>query len=197
MTAETKRVVVLVSVLAVAGLVVVLDRAGRSGAAEESEGAGVRAVYLAETGLYEQTAAVADARDEWEEAANAAEVAWDERRAKMISAPSAEIAAARLRGLIEQVLLDEGMVMTTSETLPNGRSGSDAPVVAVGLSLSFEAKDSAPVYRVIDRIEHLSDVATTIEAVTLRGPGRLGSGGSLQATLRLRAVALIEGASRG
>lgn len=195
MTSDTKRTVILLSVLAVVAVLVVFDRKGAQSDDASEPGSGDQ--YLAEAGLLGETRAVADAQDEWNEAAGLARDAWGERRSRMIAAPSAEIAAARLRTMIEQLLQDEGLEMTTTETLPSvAVSGSDR-VAVIGLSLSFDARDAAPVYRVLDRVENMPGAASRIESVALRGPGRMGGGGILAATLRVRAVANLTGESRG
>ena len=70
-------------------------------------------------------------------------------------------------------------------------------IVVIGLALSFDARDSAPVYRVLDRVENMPGAASRIESVALRGPGRMGGAGQIAATLRVRAVANLTGDSRG
>jgi len=194
-TSDTKRTMILLGVLAAVAVLVVFDR--RSAQSDDAPAPGAGDQFLSEAGLLAETRAVADAQGEWGEAAGAARDAWNERRARMIAAPSAEIAAARLRTMIEQLLQDEGLEMTTTETLPSVRVGEGDRVAVIGLSLSFDARDAGPLYRVIDRVENMPGAASRIESVALRGPGRMGGAGQIAATLRVRAVANLTGESRG
>jgi len=197
MSPDTKRTAVLLAVLAAVAVLVILDKSSGSGD-DDTASVGNAEVYRAEAGLLAETRAVADSQPSWEADAEALRRAWDDRRARMIAAPSAEIAAARLRAMIEQLLLDEGLALATSETLPSVAAGESGEVMLVGLSLSFDASDAAPVYRVLDRVEHMAGAASRIESVALRGPGRMGGAGRLGATIRVRAVAhLTGGPSRG
>jgi len=199
---ETKRTVLLLSVLGVVAALVVLDRlsGGPAAPATEATGgsAGDASSYRAQAARLAGARAEVEAGASWREAGEAAREAWDARRARMISAPSAEIAAARLRAMIEPALRDEGLSIQSSETLAARRASEDGRLSVVGLSLSFRSPDLDAVYRVLDRIEHLPEAETSVEAVSLRGPGRLGRGGGVEATARVRAAAWVEGgAGRG
>ncbi len=196
MTADSKRTLILLSLLAVVAVLVILDRVAASDAADETAVPATSDAYLAEAALLADTRAVAESKEDWAAAAQNAQNAWQERRASAIAAPSAEIAAARLRSLVQQLLADEGLAITTSETLPATRT-AESEIAVVGIALSFEARDAAPIYRVIDRIENLPDAKANVESVALRGPGRMGGANAIQATLRVRAVAHLTGASRG
>lgn len=195
MSSDAKRTTVLLALLGIVAVVVVVDRVASSEAADDTARTG--SLYASEAALTAQTRAVAEARDDWQAASRAAADAWDARRARMIDAPSAEIAAARLRSLVQQVLLDEGISLTTSETLPSRSAGEGSEIAVIGIAFSFEALDSAPVYRVLDRIEHLPDAAAHVESISVRGPGRMGGANALSATVRLRAVAHLSGATNG
>ena len=192
MSGDSKRTAALLSALAAAALLVVLDRAtggpGGGDAAAAGDGA-----YAVEAAQLAQARAAAASAVEWEAAADRAAEAWEARRGLAISAPSAAIAAARLRSLIEPILADEGLSLVSSETLPARAAGESGRVMVVGLSASIESRDAESVYRFIDRVEHLPEARATVEAMALRGPGRLGGAGRLSATLRLRAAAVIEG----
>lgn len=193
---ESRRTGLLLALLAVVALIVALDFA-TGGPDSTDESAPAESPYAAQTNLLARTEAVVESASDWAAAAEQAKAAWDERRARAISAPSAEIAAARLRSLIQPLLVDEGLDLTASETLPPRDAGEGALTV-IGLSLSIEGADAESVFRFIDRLEHLPDAAVTIDALTLRGPGRLGGAPKLQATLRARAVAAVQsGAARG
>ncbi len=197
MNADAKRTTILLAVLVGVAALVIIDKSS-GGAGDDEASAGNAELYRAEAALLAETRAVADSQPEWEAEAEALRRAWDDRRARMIAAPSAEIAAARLRAMIEQLLLDEGLTLATSETLPSVAAGESGEVMLVGLSLSFDARDAAPVYRILDRVEHLPGAASRIESVALRGPGRMGGAGRLGATIRVRAVAhLTGGRNRG
>lgn len=196
MSGDAKRTIALLTALAVVAALVVLDRAtgGPAGNAEpEGDGA-----YAREASLLAETRAVAASAPEWEAAAREAQDAWEARRRRAIAAPSPAIAAARLRSLIEPVLADEGLRLISSEALPSRAAHESGAVTVVGLSISLESLDAESVYRFIDRVEHLPEAAATVEALSLRGPGRLGGAPRLSATLRLRAIATIEqGGGRG
>jgi len=199
MSGDTKRTVALLSVLAVVAALVVLDRAGGgpgsgSETAEPSSGVDPSG-YGAQSARLARARAEVEAGGDWRAAREEALEAWEARRGRMIAAPSAQIAAARLRGMIEPALRDEGLSLESSETLQTARAGEDERMALVGLSLSFRALEVDSVYRVLDRIEHLAGAATSVEAVTLRGPGRLGRGGGVEATVRVRAAAWVEGGS--
>lgn len=202
MNSETKRTVLLLSVLGVVAALVLLDRLSGDPADSAAETSG--AAGEAPSSYRSQAARLAGARAEveagasWREAGEAAREAWDARRARMITAPSAEIAAARLRAMIEPALRDEGLSIQSSETLAARRASEDGRLAVVGLSLSFRSTDLGAVYRVLDRIEELPEAETSVEAVSLRGPGRIGRGGGVEATARVRAAAWVEGgAARG
>jgi hypothetical protein len=198
---DSRRTGLLLAALAVVALIVALDFAtggATGGPGAEGDATPSESPYAAQTNLLARTEAVVESAGEWSAAADEARAAWDARRARAISAPSAEIAAARLRSIIEPLLADEGLRLTASETLPARDPGGEASVAVIGLSLSIEGTDAESVFRFIDRLEHLPDAAVAVDALALRGPGRLGGAPRLQATLRARAVAVVQsGGARG
>jgi len=199
MNSETKRTALLLSVLGAVAALVALDRlSGGPGSDSAETSVDDQSSYRARSAQLAGARAEVEAGASWRRAGEAASEAWNARRSRMITAPSAEIAAARLRSMIEPALRDEGLSIQSSETLAARRAGEDGRLAVVGLSLSFRSADLDAVYRVLDRIEHLPEAETSVEAVSLRGPGRLGRGGGVEATARVRAAAWVEGgAGRG
>lgn len=190
MSSPTRRRLVLVALAGILAAMVAIDQFGGDAADPDSTGATLRDAYLSQAGLTEQQAKLARQSDEWQRLVDEARERWSSVRERMLDAPSADLASARLTQRVEQIMRDLDLSLTVSDALPVRRPLPDEPIHVVGLSFSFSALNPDVVARLVDRLENMPDVRTNVARLQINGPGRRMRTG-LDVTIELEALAWI------
>ncbi len=187
---RTRLIIGGVAIGALATLVAA-DRAGALGGGEESAG-GAREAYLAQAAVVQRARGLVAQADEWRALLAQAREQWESARERMITAPSAEVATARLRDIVESTMAALDLTLDASSAGAVRSPLPDEPVRVIGLSFDFTALNPDVVHRLIDRLENLPDVVTNISSLSVNGPGprAMGAGG-VRVTVELEALAWL------
>lgn len=191
MSKRTQRRAMLIALAAALAVAVLYDRLSVAGADAESSGdASMVDAYLAQAAVTEKSERLVNQADDWNRLLEDAQARWASVRERMIEAPSAEIASARLTQIIERIMRDMDLSLTVSDALPVRRPLEDEPLHVIGLSVSFSALNPDVVMRLVDRLENLPEVRTNLARLQISGPGRRLRAG-VEVTIELRALAWI------
>lgn len=156
--------------------------------------------YLDALALERRQRSLLDGADQWRSALASAEAAWELVRHELVRARTIELAEAGFRERILAEVKDLRFSESSANSVPvpaatpaqpTAQPGAAATVRAIGLRVDLRTDSPAEVYRLIDRIENLSDVRAGVVGVQIKGPGLAQTPGEVTATLDLRAVALI------
>jgi len=159
---------------------------------ESLDGSSPRAAY--------QTAALALANDRAmiEQAgvtANALEVAeaqWQSVRERCIKAKTAELAEAAFRERILGVARDLGVpAPSVTPVRVEAVSSTDATLRPIALRVQFDTDQPQSIYRVIDVLENLPELSTSVSQIGINGPGLPQVPTQATATITVRALAVV------
>jgi len=139
--------------------------------------------------------AIAHQEERWRKALDAEEAQVQEARQRMIQAPSVDVAGAKLRQVVQEVMREVGVTLDVSDEAPSRAVLEGEPVRLVGLQLQFRTSDPETLYALIDRLENRPDLLTNVSRVRILGPGRSGGSG-LEVTMDLEALSWIERSGR-
>ncbi|RMD66543.1 MAG: hypothetical protein D6824_00640 [Planctomycetota bacterium] len=187
MSSSGRRLVWLVSAAALLAALVAADRLLLR--------RGVEAQPVAEP-LVEKAAQLAKARavasqeEQWRTTLEAEKQQVRTVKERMIEAPSVEVAGARLKQVVQEVMRDVGVTLDVSDTTSAKPVLEGEPVHLVGLQLQFRTNDPETLYALIDKLEHMPDLLTNVSRVRILGPGRSGGAG-LEVTMDLQALSWI------
>ncbi|TVQ31711.1 MAG: hypothetical protein EA376_08590 [Phycisphaeraceae bacterium] len=190
MTKDQRRKAIMLGAAGVLAVVVVLDRAGLFSSGGDETGADARQAYLAQASLVERTRQVVDQEDAWRDLLAGSRSSWEGVRPSLIHGASAELAAGRLRDMVEAILRDLDLRIDSSRTLPVRTPLEGEPVRIIGLTLDVHAPNPDVLYRALDRLENIEDAITNIDRLSVQGPGLRGAPG-VRVSLDLRAMAWI------
>lgn len=168
-----------------------LDGFGGDGSADAS-GASLEAKA---TLLADQEALVAR-RAEWERAKDQADAALAEIGERVIRGKTVQIAEDELKKLADREMRSIGLTIARSDSATPTAAREDG-VRRIGVVFSLETDDPEKVQRVVDLLENMSDVVTSVERVKIVGPGAMPSRGSVEATITLMGLAMIDSAGGG
>ncbi|MEZ6211167.1 MAG: hypothetical protein R3B46_07990 [Phycisphaerales bacterium] len=166
-----------------------IDRMGGSGSAT-GESLEAKAALVAS-----QEALVAQ-RSAWERARAEANDALGDLGDRVIRGKTVQIAEDELKKLASREMTNIGLAIAGSDSATPG-AAVERGVRRVGVVLSLVTDDPAKVTQLVDRLENLSDAVTSVERVKIVGPGSVPSKGSVEATITLMGLAMIDGSQGG
>lgn len=199
MSPETRRRALLLGAVSLLGAAVVADRAGLfAGGGETEESGSATEAYLRTAALVEESESAAAGLEDLRSVIRTGEAQWQAARARLIEAPSADVAADRLRRAAETAMSDLGLKLAVSAVSPPRAPVEGEALRVIALTLDFEAPNPDVVWRLIDRLENLPEARTSIARLTVTGPGP-GVRTGLRVSLDLQALALVsvDGAATG
>lgn len=188
MTGSQRRTVALSALVVVVGAAVAVDRlsAGATGAGEPT----VRERSVQRAALVAEKRAFIDAEPRWRAALDRARDEWDRVRARLIVAPTAELATARLGQLIRGAADDFGLTLEATGTPSVRAPGDDTSLRVIGLRLSLRATGPGSLAAYLDRLERLPGAWINVTSLSVLGPGRTPSAG-LRVDLEIEALAWV------
>lgn len=189
MKSQQTRTLVLAALVVVAGLLVVADRLGAAG--EDGPGAPTpRDEHMNHAEVVARMRAEIDAEPAWRAARDAALETWSGVNGRLIHAPTAELATARLGQLVRAVVTDLGVTLDATSA-PSVRTPAEgSPVRVIALSLSLRATSPEKLHALVDRLENLPGAWTNIARLRVQGPRRVPATG-LNVDLDLEALAWV------
>ncbi len=123
-----------------------------------------------------------------------AEGKWAEARERMMTAGTAQLAAALLGNRVRD-LADEYRPLGYAARRSDARPIEGAPgVYELELAVSMDLASSRDAFELIDRLENMPELAANVVSVRLNGPGQLGRRGAspLSLSLTLQSLAVVE-----
>lgn len=180
----------LLTALVIADQAGLFASGGAGGAGGAGAGGGARAPYIEQAALTAQTSALVEQGPQWAQLRETLEAERDGAMRRMIVAPSGELAAARLRGMVESAMSELGLRLTSSAAIRPDTPLEGSPLRVIGLTLDFDAVDPDAVFALVERLENLPDARTTINSISLSGPMRMGREG-LTVSMELRALSMV------
>lgn len=154
-------------------------------------GGGAPATLEAKAALLADQKALVARRSEWERAKEEADAALAAVGERVIRGKTVQIAEDELKKLADREIRSLGLTIAGSDSATPTASRADG-VRRVGVVLSLETDDPEKVTRVVDLLENMSDVVTSVERVKIVGPGSMPTHGSVEATITLMGLAWIE-----
>lgn len=144
----------------------------------------------------------------WKSAAAAAAVQWDTARAEMVKGRTPELAEVSFRERVLAEIKDLKFTESSANSVPPaGITPPPAPVQptarpapasvptpsvrVIALKVDVRTDSPAEVYRLIDRLENLSDLRAGVVSLQIKGPGLAQIPAEVSATLQVHALALI------
>ncbi len=187
MKKEQTRTLVLAALVVLVGVLVVADRLG---AASEDDAPTPRDEHARHAEVVARMRAEIDAEPEWRDALEEAGETWAGVEARLIHAPTAELATARLGQLVRTVVTDLGVTLDATSA-PSVRTPAEgSPVRIIALSLSLRASSPEQLNSLLDRLENLPGAWTNIARLRVQGPRRVPTSG-LNVDLDLEALAWV------
>jgi len=162
-----------------------LDRVMGSGSAT-NDSLAAKAALLAD-----QEALIAE-RGAWERAKADADGALEEIGERVIRAKTVQIAEVELKKLAAREMSSIGLSIAGSNSATPSAAREEG-IRRIGLVVSLVTDDPAKITELVDRLENMSDAVTSVERVKVDGPGSVPSHGSVEATITLMGLAMIDG----
>ena len=185
---QNRRSVLLLGLVVVLVVLVAFDR--MSGSSDETTSASAASRYAEQSSQLAQLRRVVDAAPEWRASLDASDEAFNEARAGMIEAVSAELAAARLRDRVAAELRRLGMTLDFTQS-PSPRTPVDGvPIRVIALQARFKSPNPTELYQLIERLETSEDVRMNIARLVVTGPGQ-SAGRGLSVDMTIEALALV------
>jgi len=168
------RIWMIVGIIIVLGAVLLFQYAWprNDSASSASVGLSPHTLYLQHAELLDQIKQALQAHDQRIEYRTRLQQRWDQMRQRMVQAPTPELASARLRNHVQRLMAQENLEINASSPVSPTIPIEDEAIRVIGLSLSFSTQDIASVYRVIDRLEHFSDIRLIVQQASVNGPAR-------------------------
>lgn len=201
-TSPSKAPLLLGTVVILGAVVAWRSFAGSPSEAESDLPPTPREAYLDAADRAQRDAALLRNADAWKDAARAAAGQWDLARAEMVKGRTQELAEVSLRERVLAEIKDLKFIESSANSVaatgaPPASSGGAAaspvsPTVRViALKVDVRTDTPAEVYRLIDRLENLSDLRAAVTSVQVKGPGLAQIPAEVSATLNVQALALI------
>lgn len=175
MNSERKRITILIVLIAVVGALVVADRL-TAGGAPDGEERSTRAEYLRQAELVARMERFLEERPQWQQAHDDADETWRDLQSRILSAPTAELANARLQQRISTIANELGVTLLATSAPSVRAPVEDQPLNVIGLTMSFEVRSPERLYALVDRLENMPDAWTNIRQVKALGPRRTPRG---------------------
>ena len=187
MKKEQTRTLVLTALVVLVGVLVVADRLG---AASDDDTPTPRDEHARHAEVVARMRAEIVSEPAWRDAVSEANDTWAGVGARLIHAPTAELATARLGQLVRTVVTDLGVTLDATSA-PSVRTPADgSPVRIIALSLSLRASSPEQLHLLVDRLENLPGAWTNIAGLRVQGPRRVPTSG-LNVDLDLEALAWV------
>lgn len=205
MTPRTRNI--LLGTLGVLGILVVGDTLGllpKPGAADADTDAAApasaRQQYLDAAGALARDRALLARAPEVAASLERARAAWGQVRAEMIVAPTLDQAEAGFRERVLAVTKDFSLTAVSASpvrieaaaTTAAATTGA-AVVRPVALRLQFDTAKPQDAYRLIDLLENMPDLRSSVTNVSLVGPGLMQTTNQVTVNITVRALASIGG----
>jgi hypothetical protein len=194
---QAKRTRTLLGLLVVVALVVLVDQfvlQGPEAGAEQTDAIGPRQSYLNALDLLQQTEGIVSQAAAWEAALNEADRTWGSLSDRFIEASTTQLAQAAFREHVLRIARDDFDL----QSLAVRRSGA-APLLEdsealqrIEVTMVVESVRPADVFRIVDRLEHMPDLATNIISVDLVGPERMQTTQHVTGTIVIETIAWID-----
>lgn len=194
MSSHRGRITVLLTFVVIAGALVLVDRL-RASTEDEHSAPTVRDEQARQAELTERMRRFIAAEPAWRAAHDKAEDAWRAIDARLIHAPTAELANARLQQMIGSIVTDLGVTLGSTSAPSVRTPGKDTSLRVIGLGFSVQAAAPEQLYAFIDRLENLPGAWTNITRLRVMGPRRTPSTG-LRVELDLEALAWVDAEDR-
>ncbi|RMH27793.1 MAG: hypothetical protein D6693_04735 [Planctomycetota bacterium] len=192
MSGPTRRTAALASLVVVVGALVALDRLGARDGAGDSAAPSARARVAQRAALVAQKRALIDAEARWLDALERVQREWGAVRDRLIVAPTAELATARLGQMIRSAADDFGLEVEATGTPTVRAPDGSAPLRVIGLRLSLRAGGPEALAAFVGRLERLPGSWIHIAGLNVLGPGRTPAAG-LRVDLAVEALAWVGG----
>lgn len=197
MSVEQRRTAVLIAVLMVIALVVAIDRGLLAGGDTTGPNASQRYALL-ESQLAMQNDLL-DADEQIRTRRERAAAVWRELEPRLVTAPTPEVAPAALRERLSEELRRQGIsaVRVLGEEVRGSEEGAGAEsrrVVPIRVRLSFDAEDSAALYRALASLDGTDRLHARVVEFTLRGGGLNPQAQTVTATVSVDTAVLLGGA---
>ncbi len=206
MTPRTRNI--MLGVLGVLGVLVVgdtlglLPKPGESGTEADAPPSSARQQYLSAAGALAREQALLARAPEIAGALERARAAWGQVRSEMIVAPTVDQAEAAFRERVLAVTKDFSLTAVSASPLrieaaatpAAAATGAGAAVVRpVALRLQFDTAKPQDAYRLIDLLENMPDLRSTVTNASLVGPGLPQIPTQVTVNVTVRALASIGG----
>lgn len=194
MTPSSRRNALMLGVVALAALVGA-DRMGlfpTSSTEESLDGSSPRAAYqMAALALAEDRAKIEQA-GVTANALDVAETQWRSVRERCVTGKTAELAEAAFRERILGVARDLGIpAPSVTPVRVESTSSIDSILRPIALRVQFDTDQPQSIYRVIDVLENLPDLSTSVSQIGINGPGLPQVPAQATATITVRALAVV------
>lgn len=176
MNNDRKRTTLLLALVGVVGALVIVDQLTGAGDATDETERSTRTNYVRQAELVSRMQSFLDARPQWQEAHNKAEDAWRDLQSRIIAAPTAELANARLQQRISTIANEVGVTVRATSAPTVRTPVDDQPLNVIGVTMSFEVNDPERLYALVDRLENMPDAWTNIRRLSVQGPRRTPRG---------------------
>lgn len=193
-SSASRRKTILGALVGVLLVAVVIDRAGllRSGADDGAPVDSRMAMYRSSAATLERQKRLIDRSEAWEAAADRAQDEWSELESRIVNAQTLDLAEEDLQERIASELDSFGMSVASRQPVSPELAEEEQLLRPIEVRIEFAADNPDKVYAFIDHIENLPDLLLNVRRVELRGPGMKGIPHQVDATLWIRALALVE-----
>lgn len=199
MSPSGRKSALMLGIVALAALVGA-DRMGwlpaAASADEPTEGGTPRDMYITAAESAAEDRALLESATPTESALTRATEQWQQLRSQCVVGKTAELAEASFRERILAATKDLGISSANAapvrvETGAEPGKPADATLRPIALRVQFDTDQPQVVYRVIDVLENLPDIRTSITQVSVTGPGLPQVPTMVTASITIRALAVV------
>jgi len=192
----------VLAVLVIGDTFGLLPKPGESDAETDATSTSARQQYIAAAGALARDRALLARAPEVAASLERARTAWGQVRAEMIVAPTLDQAEAAFRERVLAVTKDFSLTAVSASPLRIEAAATTAAatpatgsavVRPVALRLQFDTAKPQDAYRLIDLLEHMPDLRSSVTNVSLVGPGLPQIPSQLTVNVTVRTVASIGG----
>ncbi|MEO1129649.1 MAG: hypothetical protein AAFX05_08095 [Planctomycetota bacterium] len=197
MSKQGQRTRTLLGLLVVVGLLVLVDQFVLRGSevdAEQSDAVGPRQSYLSSLDLLQRTQGIVSQAAAWGAALQEANETWVSLSDRFIEASTTQLAQAAFREHVLRVAREDFDLQALSAR----RTGAaplledDESLQRIEITVVVESVRPEDVFRIVDRLEHMPDLATNIVSVDLVGPERMQTTQHVTGTIVIETIAWID-----
>lgn len=199
MSPTARRSAMMLSIAVLAALVAA-DRMGWIPSAEADDDAPAgdtpRHIYLQTAEASAKDRALLDAAGETARALDDAQALWAQARSECVIGKTAELAEAAFRERILAAARNLGVqnanaTAVRTDAPAKTETAADRVLRPIALRLQFDTAAPQEIYRVIDVLENLPDLRTSISSISLVGPGLPQVPNQVTASIIISAIAVV------